>query len=162
VREHLFVKHRPLPAHQPLVSRTGRPPSANRTRPAGLRECPRHGLTEFGHYSGRSTQRYRWKCKRCIAEAVTRRHQLVRQTLVEEAGSACAICGYDRCIVSLHFHHVDPTTKRFPMTMESGQSIATMRAEAKKCVLLCANCHGEVEAGVTPSPPAGTRYGRAS
>ena len=46
------------------------------------------------------------------------------------------------------------------MTMQNGQSIATMRGEAKKCVLLCANCHGEVEAGLTISPPAGTQYAR--
>ncbi|HVP02814.1 MAG TPA: hypothetical protein VMT10_09610 [Solirubrobacteraceae bacterium] len=27
-----------------------------------------------------------------------------------------------------------------------------MRAEARKCVLLCANCHAEVEAGETALP----------
>ena len=82
----------------------------------------------------------------------------MRQQLVQEAGGACAICGYDRCTVSLHFHHVDPDSKSFPMTVASGKSLASFRAEAKKCVLLCANCHGEVESGLVPSPPPGTRY----
>jgi hypothetical protein len=25
-------------------------------------------------------------------------------------------------------------------------------------VLVCANCHGEIEAGLMPSPPAGARF----
>ena len=70
----------------------------------------------------------------------------------------CAVCGYDRCVINLHFHHVDPSQKSFPMTMALGKSIATFRAEASKCVLVCANCHGEIEAGVIGSPPAGATY----
>jgi hypothetical protein len=31
--------------------------------------------------------------------------------LVEESGGCCAVCGYDRCIINLHFHHVDPKKK---------------------------------------------------
>jgi len=48
----------------------------------------------------------------CAGEAVTRRLQKVKRILVEEAGGCCAVCGYDRCMVNLHFHHVDPATKR--------------------------------------------------
>jgi hypothetical protein len=44
------------------------------------------------------------------------------------------------------------------MTVAIGKSIANFRAEAKKCVLVCANCHGEIEAGVIKSPPAGGKY----
>jgi cytochrome c553 len=60
--------------------------------------------------------------------------------------------------VSLAFHHVDPATKLFPMTMSSGKSIAADRAEATKFVLLCSHCHGEVEAGLVASPPAGPKF----
>lgn len=122
-----------------------------------MRVCPHHGEHEFGHYS-RGDGRYSWRCKRCVAEAVTRRHQKIKRTLVEEHGGRCAVCGYDRCIVSLQFHHVDPTTKSFRVAMSSGKSLAAFREEAAKCVLVCANCHGEIEAGVTPSPPAGTHF----
>jgi hypothetical protein len=82
----------------------------------------------------------------------------MRRTLIEEAGGACALCGYSRCVFSLHFHHVDPTMKRFQMTIASGKALSTYREEAKKCVLLCSNCHGEVEAGLVLSPAAGTRF----
>ncbi|MGZ5311476.1 MAG: hypothetical protein ACXWZK_07080 [Solirubrobacterales bacterium] len=47
------------------------------------------------------------------------------------------------------------------MTMALGKSVATFRAEAKKCILVCANCHGEIEAGLIESPPAGTKFSDA-
>jgi hypothetical protein len=100
----------------------------------------------------------RWRCRRCVGEAVTKRHRAMRATLVAEAGGRCAICGYDRCVWNLHFHHVDPASKELEMTMASGKGIDRYRAEARKCVLLCANCHGEVEAGLVSSPPPGARY----
>jgi hypothetical protein len=101
-----------------------------------------------------------WRCKRCVGEAVTRRHQKVKRILVAEAGGACCLCGYDKCMFTLHFHHVDPAAKSFGVTMARGKSLAAFRDEAKKCVLVCANCHGEIEAGLIPSPPIGSRWQR--
>jgi hypothetical protein len=68
------------------------------------------------------------------------------------------VCGYDQCIVNLHFHHVDPSKKSFGITVARGKALATYREEAKKCVLVCANCHGEIEAGLIESPPAGATF----
>jgi hypothetical protein len=82
----------------------------------------------------------------------------MRATLLDEAGGRCAACGHDRCTANLHFHHVDPSTKAFAVNMRHGRSLKAYREEAKKCVLLCANCHGEVEFGLRPCPPAGARY----
>jgi hypothetical protein len=138
------------------VVRAGRPPSAEAS--ASLRECRHHGLVPHGYYgAGKGTAR--WRCKRCIAEDVTRRHQKMRALLVAEAGGACAVCGYDRCPLNLHFHHVEPARKSFSMHMGLGKSLAAYRSEAVKCVLVCANCHGEIEAGMVASPPAGSRFG---
>lgn len=121
-----------------------------------VRVCPRHG--PIVHYRNVTKSGYvRWRCRRCEGEAVTRRKQRVRQTLIEEAGGRCAVCGYDRCVINLHFHHVDPA-KELAMSSHIGRSLATFRQEAKKCVLVCANCHGEIEAGLIESPPAGARY----
>jgi ribosomal protein L30E len=36
----------------------------------------------------------------------------------------------------------------------AARSIAAARAEMAKCVLLCANCHAEVEQGLVESPAA--------
>ncbi len=82
----------------------------------------------------------------------------MRRILVDEAGGCCAICGYNRTILNLHFHHVDPAQKKFNMTMGSGKALDTYRAEARKCVLVCANCHGEIESGLIESPAAEARF----
>ena len=44
------------------------------------------------------------------------------------------------------------------MSMAIGRSLAAFREEMKKCVLVCANCHGEIESGLIESPPAGATY----
>lgn len=60
------------------------------------------------------------------------------------------ICGYDKCMRALHFHHIDPTTKLFHLAWKGKiPGLAKMRAEASKCILLCSNCHMEVEDGIT-------------
>ena len=99
----------------------------------------------------------RYRCRRCVGEAVTRRHRKLKRLLVEESGGGCAVCGYARCLGNLHFHHVVPAEKSFEIQMGSGKSLAAYREEARKCVLVCANCHGEIEAGLIPSPPAGSK-----
>ena len=116
-----------------------------------LRLCPQHGLILFHRYR-RGPNRFIWRCKRCVGEAVTRRHRKVRAILIAEAGGCCAACGYDACQHNLHFHHVDPTRKSFEMNMGRGKSLTAYREEAKKCVLVCANCHGEIEAGLRACP----------
>jgi transposase-like protein len=109
-----------------------------------MMNCPRHGLTEFwmerrGHY----------RCRRCRSEAVTRRRRKVKDILVREAGGSCRICGYDRYQGALEFHHLDPREKDFGLsTLGVTRSIARAREEARKCILVCANCHAEVEAGL--------------
>lgn len=106
--------------------------------------CPRHGLTEF-FLEGRGS----YRCMRCRSEAVAQRRRRVKEILVEEAGGKCSVCGYRRCMQALEFHHRDPARKEFSLGhLGHTRSIAATRAEASKCVLLCANCHAEVEAGI--------------
>jgi hypothetical protein len=151
------MRRRDLTSPRPHARHGGRPRTTEETA-ENLRVCARHG--RHLHYRTVTKAGYvRWRCRRCMGEAVTRRKQKVRRTLVDEAGGRCAVCGYDRCIVNLHFHHVDPTTKELAMTAQIGRSLAAFREEAKKCVLVCANCHGEIEAGLIESPPAQARYG---
>jgi hypothetical protein len=144
----------PIPP-TPVFIQKGRP--SGNARRSEIRRCRIHGDVEFNVF-GSERGRERWRCKRCVGEAVTRRHQKVKQILVEEAGGRCAWCGYSRCKAGLHFHHVDPSTKSFPLNMSYGKGIEKMRAEARKCVLLCALCHTEVEARLKASPPLGATY----
>lgn len=115
------------------------------------RECRRHGSTAFAIVGSER----RLRCKRCRAEAVARRRKKVKAQLVEEAGGRCVICGYDRSVEALHFHHRDPSKKSFGLAHRGiTRSIAEVRREAEKCALLCSNCHSEVERGVTRLPEA--------
>jgi len=108
-----------------------------------VRECGHHGLTDFSCREDGGG----YRCLKCRSEAVTRRRRKVKQILVDEAGGACQICGYNKCAAALEFHHVDRDRKEFALSMRAARSLNRLRAEAAKCVLLCANCHMEVEVG---------------
>ena len=110
--------------------------------------CRRHGRAEFV-LEGRGY----YRCVRCRSEAVSKRRRAIKRVLVEEAGGTCVVCGYARCQEALHFHHLDPTTKDFHLGHQGqSRSLARARAEAQKCILLCGNCHVEVEAGLVELP----------
>ncbi len=110
--------------------------------------CSHHGETDFW-LDGRGS----YRCKRCRSAAVARRRRKVKAILVAEAGGACCICGFDRNMRALHFHHVEPSQKRHELNAK-GVAIALekLRVEAQKCVLLCSNCHAEVEDGMAFIP----------
>jgi len=111
-------------------------------------ECRHHGLTMFyvapnGHYT----------CKRCRTERVARWRREAKRKLIEAAGGCCVLCGYDGSPGALHFHHLDPSTKEFGLASKGHvRSLERLMAEAEKCVLLCANCHSEVERGEAELP----------
>ena len=67
--------------------------------------------------------------------------------LVEYKGGCCETCGYNKCVEALEFHHIDETTKEFPLS-GSTKSLVRQKAEADKCIMLCANCHRELHAGL--------------
>jgi hypothetical protein len=83
-----------------------------------------------------------------LKQAVAKRRRKIRQLLVEYKGGKCYLCGYADCIDALDLHHMDATQKDFGVS-SSGltRSWEKNKAEADKCVLLCANCHREVHAG---------------
>jgi transcription elongation factor Elf1 len=123
------------------AARAGDP---SRKLPSELRTCGKHGETEFVV----STDGY-FRCRRCRNESLVRRRRRVKEILVAEAGGACAICGYSRYMGALQSHHLDPDEKRLSLAMGGAAlAIETLRKEAEKCVLLCSNCHAEVEGGV--------------
>jgi transposase-like protein len=114
--------------------------------------CPHHGETEFA-LAGTGS----YRCKRCRSAAVARRRRKMKAILVSEAGGRCCICGYDRSMRALHFHHIEPSQKRLAINAKGvALALDTLRAEARKCILLCSNCHAEVEDGITTVPTGRT------
>jgi transposase-like protein len=128
--------------HHGLRTERGRRRGLAATERAQLR-CPIHGETAFIRRGDSG-----WRCLRCRSEAVTLRRRRMKEILVAEAGGRCALCGYDRYVGALQFHHLEPGRKRFSLA-DAGltRSLAKAREEAGKCALVCANCHAELEAG---------------
>ena len=146
---HWLRRHGLKTAHGP-----GRRPAGETRVPAGeaprivTLECRHHGRAEFV-LEGRGY----YRCRQCRMEGVARRRRKLKVMLVAEAGGGCAVCGYDRHLRALAFHHVDPAAKRLQISWNGvTQSLETLRTEAQKCVLLCANCHAEVEDGLIELP----------
>jgi hypothetical protein len=100
----------------------------NNRQPSGLTTRPRTNQNE---------KYRRWQEK-------ARRERKAK--LIVLLGGKCSVCGYNRCADALEFHHRDPSTKLFPL----GKDRLLKRwdlvlEEARKCDLLCANCHRELE-----------------
>lgn len=114
-----------------------------------IRYCPRHGTVSHVCRSDGGS----FRCTKCRSEAVGKRRRTIKKLLVERAGGCCQLCGYDRHPAALHFHHVDPGTKRFILSRNGvTRSYSEAKAEADKCVLLCGNCHAELEARIVQLP----------
>jgi DNA-binding CsgD family transcriptional regulator len=64
--------------------------------------------------------------------------------LKEMLGGKCSKCGYNKCMQAIDFHHVDPSKKEGLINnILRTSSFKKAEEEAKKCILLCANCHRE-------------------
>jgi 5-methylcytosine-specific restriction endonuclease McrA len=87
--------------------------------------------------------------KEYLIEAVRKRRKKVRQLAIEYKGGRCHICGYDRCLEAMEFHHLDSSEKDFGISQKGyTRSWVKVKEELDKCVMLCANCHREVHAGL--------------
>jgi 5-methylcytosine-specific restriction endonuclease McrA len=78
------------------------------------------------------------------------RHNILKKELVNLLGGKCIICGYDKCLSSLTFHHKNPSEKSFAISRAlcKKRSKEELIEEVKKCVLLCSNCHNEIHEGL--------------
>ncbi len=88
-----------------------------------------------------------------LKQAVAKRRKKIRQMAIEYKGSRCAICGYNKCIQALEFHHIDGRGKDFGISAKGyTRSWKEVKSEINKCILLCANCHREVHESITQLP----------
>ena len=63
-------------------------------------------------------------------------------------GNKCQCCGYDRLNSALELHHLDSQEKEFTVASNANIGWETARKEIQKCILVCANCHREIHAGL--------------
>jgi hypothetical protein len=79
------------------------------------------------------------------SEAVIKCQKRKKQNAVNHFGGKCQICGYNRCLDALEFHHVDKNLKEeAPAYIIMRWSWKRAFEELKKCILICSNCHREL------------------
>jgi hypothetical protein len=112
------------------------------------KECDKHGLTD--HYKEKN-RKDSWRCRKCIVDSVQVRRTKIKQMGIDYKGGKCQIetCGYNKYNGALEFHHLDPNEKDFSIS-RSGHCTAwdKVKLELDKCILVCANCHREIHAGL--------------
>jgi len=69
--------------------------------------------------------------------------------LIEMRGGGCEICGYNKSLAALSFHHLDPSIKKMQLDLRSlsNRTWDVILSEFEKCQLVCANCHMELHHG---------------
>ena len=113
-----------------------------RRMPAKCLECGEDNPDNFyGHQKS--------QCKKCFNVYVYKRSKEIRRIVIDEHGGKCSVCGYNKYIGALEFHHTDSSKKDKMFMNSSAWSLERLRKETETCIVLCANCHREVEAGIT-------------
>lgn len=83
------------------------------------------------------------------SEKVSEFRRRRKLNLIHVCGDKCNLCGYNRVINSLEFHHINPQEKEYGIAANGTcHNLEKDLQEVKKCILVCANCHREIHAGL--------------
>ncbi len=98
------------------------------------------------------TREYRKGARAKEVRNTTRKAWTLRekQKAVIYKGGKCEICGYDRCLAAMDFHHKNPLEKDGYGTgaLKSHWTFERNKPEVDKCVLVCVRCHREIHGGI--------------
>ena len=111
-----------------------------------MKICPKCGLDKYedrDFYRRKDGHYHSW-CKSCLLQVQRDRWKARKLAATMLFGGACDVCGYDKNLACLDFHHLDPAQKEYVFHEVVKRPWDEVLAELKKCVLLCKNCHGEV------------------
>jgi len=116
-----------------------------------IRKCKRcnsnkllYKFANAGTVNGKNYKRY--YCKKCysVIKALARKRK--SDWMIEYKSTLqCSECGYDKNPRVLHFHHISNKDKVYNVSdmVCNGYSVANIKREIRKCIVLCANCHHE-------------------
>lgn len=120
-------------------------------------------LSEFVK-SRKTKDGYGWRCKECHNKAERESRiknkklpeyetylkylrdwkERFKKECIRYKGGKCSVCGYDKCVAALDFHHINPTEKDFKIGKGRHVLDDIMERELDKCILICTNCHREL------------------
>ena len=98
---------------------------------------------------------YKFLCNERSKASKKKSRQIKKKKTIDLFGGKCQICFYDKCQNALNFHHINPSTKCFEISdafFRLNIPEKELQEELKKCILVCANCHNEIHAGMTEIP----------
>ncbi|MEK6913880.1 MAG: hypothetical protein AABW47_04405 [Nanoarchaeota archaeon] len=88
-------------------------------------------------------KRYYENNKEKIYRKKMERKKKLKKEIIELFGGKCSKCGYNKCMGALDFHHEGRKEEAISRLIKNNSREKILK-EAKKCILLCANCHREV------------------
>lgn len=75
-------------------------------------------------------------------------------------GGKCCLCGYNRSLAALDFHHLDKDKKEALIaTLLNEGYVSKLETELQKVILVCKNCHCEIHDGLHTSLPQSPYHG---
>lgn len=77
----------------------------------------------------------------CRKSGLKRRH-IMKKFFVDMLGGKCEICGYNKCLAALEFHHLNPEEKENQFEYRCKGFI--IKIKEGKIQLLCCRCHREI------------------
>lgn len=113
---------------------------------SGEKCCPNCKETKKIHefYKRRNDSAPSTYCIICTKLQTTNRMRKFKEKCVEYKGGKCDICGYDKYVGALEFHHENQKEKDFEISkLKSWTFDERIIKELDKCVILCSNCHKE-------------------
>lgn len=108
--------------------------------------CGETKEAKFHFITDGSGQRRRHKsvCARCHSKRTNLQVRKYKAECVKYKGGKCEVCGYDKCLGSLEFHHLDPNDKDPNWHRMRSWKLEKITRELDKCILVCSNCHREL------------------
>src|SRR5262249_39229055 len=101
-------------------------------------------LTEANCYRMPKSTMLQPYCKSCFNARAHQRQKQIKRQCVEYKGGCCSLCGYNRCMKALEFHHLDSEAKEREISEMKSRSFERLKPELDKCILVCSNCHREI------------------
>lgn len=90
-------------------------------------------------------------CDSCYEKIRKNKRKLLKLMAIKHKGGRCCICGYNKSIQALTFHHINPNNKKFNITnflKQKDLDMDELYKELDKTICVCKNCHSEINSGI--------------